>query len=91
MPLTAGTHVGSYEILAPIGAGGMGEVYKARDSKLKRYLALVRFRIILMPPQGEQEGRLRIPTQSWENPSTFVPLPPPNARPGLADDPREGA
>jgi serine/threonine protein kinase len=91
MALLNGARLGTYVIVAPIGAGGMGEVYKVRDSKLKGYLALVRFRIILMPPQGEQEGRLRIPTQSWENPSTFVPLPPPNARPGLADDPREGA
>ena len=36
MPLSAGTRLGSYEILAPIGAGGMGEVYRARDTKLDR-------------------------------------------------------
>jgi len=40
MPLSAGTRLGSYEILAPIGAGGMGEVYRARDAKLKRQVAI---------------------------------------------------
>jgi Tol biopolymer transport system component len=40
MPLTAGAHLGSYEILAAIGAGGMGEVYRARDTKLNRDVAL---------------------------------------------------
>ena len=34
MPLTAGTRVGTYEITAPIGAGGMGEVYRANHSNL---------------------------------------------------------
>jgi eukaryotic-like serine/threonine-protein kinase len=40
MPLCAGDKVGPYEILAPIGAGGMGEVYRARDTTLKRDIAL---------------------------------------------------
>jgi hypothetical protein len=40
MAMTAGGKLGSYEILAPIGAGGMGEVYRARDGKLKRDVAL---------------------------------------------------
>jgi serine/threonine protein kinase len=40
MPLSVGDKLGPYEILAAIGAGGMGEVYRARDSKLKRDVAL---------------------------------------------------
>ncbi len=40
MPLTAGSRLGPYEILAPIGAGGMGEVYKARDTRLERTVAV---------------------------------------------------
>src|SRR4249919_3549318 len=40
MPLTVGSRLGPYEILAPIGAGGMGEVYRARDSKLGREIAI---------------------------------------------------
>src|ERR1700736_2393526 len=40
MPLSVGTKLGPYEILAPIGAGGMGEVYRARDTKLKRDVAI---------------------------------------------------
>ena len=39
MTLAAGTHLGSYEVFAPIGAGGMGEVYKAHDNKLGRNVA----------------------------------------------------
>src|SRR6185295_14054621 len=40
MSLSSGTRLGPYEITAPIGAGGMGEVYRARDMKLKRDVAL---------------------------------------------------
>ncbi|MBZ5617271.1 MAG: hypothetical protein LAQ69_00865 [Acidobacteriia bacterium] len=40
MPLSAGHKLGPYEILAPIGAGGMSEVYRARDSKLNRDVAV---------------------------------------------------
>ena len=40
MALTSGTRLGSYEILSPIGKGGMGEVYKAKDTRLDRTVAM---------------------------------------------------
>jgi serine/threonine-protein kinase len=40
MPLSVGDRLGPYEILAPIGAGGMGEVYRAKDTKLERDVAI---------------------------------------------------
>jgi TolB-like protein len=40
MPLTPATRLGPYEIVAPLGAGGMGEVYRARDPRLKREIAI---------------------------------------------------
>jgi eukaryotic-like serine/threonine-protein kinase len=40
MSLAPGTRLGPYEILAPIGAGGMGEVWKARDTRLDRIVAI---------------------------------------------------
>ena len=40
MPLPAGTRFGAYEILSALGAGGMGEVYRARDTRLARDVAV---------------------------------------------------
>ena len=40
MPFSSGDKLGPYEIVAPIGAGGMGEVYKARDTRLDRIVAV---------------------------------------------------
>ena len=56
MPLAAGTLLGPYEILGPIGAGGMGEVYRARDPRLDRLVA-----IKLLPAElsGDSERRAR--------------------------------
>ena len=40
MPINAGTRLGAFEILGPLGAGGMGEVYRARDTRLQRDVAI---------------------------------------------------
>ena len=46
MPLSDGTRLDHYEIVGPLGAGGMGEVYRAVDSKLRREVALK-----ILPPK----------------------------------------
>src|SRR6266508_3769706 len=40
MALATGTRLGSYEVVAPLGSGGMGEVYRARDTRLNRDVAI---------------------------------------------------
>ena len=53
MALSIGDKLGPYEILAPLGAGGMGEVYRARDSKLHRDVAIkVLPEIVANDPDG---------------------------------------
>src|SRR5262252_6803128 len=51
MALTIGQNLGSYEITALLGKGGMGEVYRARDTKLKREVA-----IKLLPDEFSRDG-----------------------------------
>src|SRR5713101_1469084 len=54
MPLSAGTRLGPYEILSPIGAGGMGEVYRAKDTRLGRDVA-----IKVLPTEMSSSAELR--------------------------------
>ena len=54
MPLTPGVRLGPYEIQAPLGAGGMGEVYKARDTRLDRTVA-----VKVLPEQLARDPQFR--------------------------------
>src|SRR5713226_1865947 len=54
MPLASGTRLGPYEILAPLGAGGMGEVYRARDMRLERIVA-----VKILPSHLSDDSKLR--------------------------------
>jgi len=55
--LAAGARLGPYEIVGPLGVGGMGEVYRARDSKLKRQVAL---KVLPGELAGHPERRARL-------------------------------
>ena len=63
MSLAAGTRLGPYEIQSAIGAGGMGEVYKARDTRLDRSVA-----IKILPPQfsADPERRARFEREAGD-------------------------
>jgi serine/threonine protein kinase len=55
MTLAAGTRLGPYDILTPLGAGGMGEVYRARDPRLGRDVAIK----VLLASFSDDADRLR--------------------------------
>lgn len=55
MPLQSGARFGPYEVIAPLGAGGMGEVYRARDTRLDRSVALK-----VLPSEFAEDAQLRI-------------------------------
>jgi serine/threonine protein kinase len=66
MTLPSGTRLGSYELTTPIGAGGMGEVYRARDARLGREAAVVTVstgRVTFLP--GYSEGSYILDYPSW--------------------------
>src|SRR5712675_410587 len=91
MALTSGTKLGSYEIQSSLGAGGMGEVYRARDTRLVREVA-----IKVLPPHLSSNPELKQRFQrearaisSLESPAY---LHPPRRRPSGWDRlPRDGA
>ena len=55
MSLSAGTRLGPYEIVSAVGAGGMGEVYRARDTRLEREVAVK----VLSPRSDQLADRAR--------------------------------
>ncbi|HKD12689.1 MAG TPA: serine/threonine-protein kinase, partial [Thermoanaerobaculia bacterium] len=55
MSITAGSRLGPYEVLSPLGAGGMGEVWRARDTRLAREVAIK----VLPPEVARDESRLK--------------------------------
>ena len=81
MPLPPGTRLGPYEIVAPLGAGGMGEVYRARDHELGRAVAIK----ILPAAFAESADRLRrersrrvlLALHNREDPVEHTHVPPP--------------
>ena len=55
MAIEAGTRLGHYEIVSSLGAGGMGEVYRAKDTKLGREVAI---KVLRLPLQCEDRDSL---------------------------------
>jgi serine/threonine protein kinase len=70
MTLSPGARLGPYEILSPLGAGGMGEVYKARDTRLERTVAV---KVLPSHMSASQEVRQRFPSRAGPASGRFQP------------------
>jgi len=57
MPISAGSRLGPYELISPLGAGGMGEVWRARDTRLDRSVAI---KILLQSASDEPHLKERL-------------------------------
>jgi len=55
MEITSGSRLGPYEVVSPLGAGGMGEVWKARDTRLERSVA-----IKVLPAEFAENAQLKL-------------------------------
>src|SRR5712664_159916 len=76
MPLSVGDKLGPYEILGPIGAGGMGEVYRARDPRLNRDVA-IKVSAAQFSERFEREARAAFlqPSSAWIEPPAVSAVP----------------
>ena len=66
MPLAVGVRLGPYQVLAALGGGGMGEVYRARDARLGRDASADGKRFVLLQPVGSNPSAMGITiVQNW--------------------------
>jgi hypothetical protein len=70
MTFIAGEHLGTYEIVGSLGAGGMGEVYRARDTRLKREVAIRQQ--YMVAPDGQSFVMNSMPNEATASPIMVI-------------------